>query len=172
MEKKKVIIPISIILIVLTAALAIFLLQKEPIEKVSFSAEEITIGMRDTELHNHPEHEKMFFYMYHRFFTDKNGKNVVVEIDPGTWCVTKVHTFPFRRATESNMKKVQEGMTIPELVALIGIPAGSESSGMDTLAYDTTTGEHYWVYLADDMEFINPDQMRYSVYVQSVKKMN
>ena len=154
MQRKKIVIPVCAVLVVLV--LAIFLLQKEPIEKVSFSAEEITIGMRDTELYNHPEYDKMFFYMWHFFLTDKNGKNVVVEVDPGTRCVTKVHTFPFRRATESNMKKVQEGMTIPELVALIGIPAGSESSGMDTLAYDTTTGGHYWIYIAYDIKDTSP----------------
>ena len=93
---------------------------------------------------------------------------MVVEIDPGTWCVTKVHTIPFRRATESNMKKVQEGMTIPELVALIGIPAGSESSGVKTLAYYTKTGEHYWVYIAYDIEGVYPEQTKDNLHVTRI----
>ena len=61
------------IIVILALVTTIFLLQKEPVEKVRFSAKEITVGMHCDEFYNHPDWDKMFFYMYHLFFTDKNG---------------------------------------------------------------------------------------------------
>ena len=87
----------------------------------------------------------------------------------GAYTVTDVRTYTQKSPTHENLAKVQAGMDIHEVTALVGRPEGSETSGMSSLSYRTAEDDLYYIYLhgeggtVSEVVWMNPDPVLVSV---------
>lgn len=115
--------------------------------KFDFDSSKIKVGMTHDEVNSLvPDEHNKFSYMNYSFFSDSDDNWIVVQYDSENKNVTQVETFKKREVTDADFQKIKEGMTPFEVVENIGLPYGSFTSGMLTLAFKTDDGNEYWVY--------------------------
>ncbi len=108
------------------------------------------IGMPGSEFRDLiPVQQRTMWFDYY-FYTNRFGDTIVVKTSTTVetlQCYPWFTTIPTRQAAES----ITEGMTVDEVVALLGKPVGSFTFGMTTLAFDLTDGSRCTVYFYQDL---------------------
>ncbi len=86
--------------------------------------------------------DNCFAYLGHYFF-ERGDKNVVVMFDGSASRVEKIEEFDKVSATKEDFSKITVGMTVFEVVKLVGIPFASYTSGLATTEFKATNGETF-----------------------------
>lgn len=80
-------------------------------------------------------------------FLSCNGSNIVARIsndDRST--LENVKTYTAVSPTDSDFEKIEEGMTVHQVVEAVGLPEGSFTHGTKSLYFKTTDGNVFIVY--------------------------
>ena len=101
-----------------------------------------------------PESDR-FCYMNYVFYTNEKGNYVVARFSDNPVSMSSIvqlkHFYKKNiNPTPEAFSKIESGMSIFDVVKLVGIPFGSYTSGMDSLAFKDTNGDTYSVYISAD----------------------
>ena len=89
--------------------------------------------------------------------------------DEGVYAIADIRIYAEKVPSSEDLAKVQVGMDIHEVTALVGRPEGSETSGMSSLSYRTAEDDLYYIYLhgeggtVSEVVWMNPDPVLVSV---------
>ncbi len=109
-----------------------------------------------------------FSYGKYIFYRDNNGKNVIVER-----CIhlcgryTNAQEFDAVEPTDETFEKIEEGMTVYEVVELVGLPYTSTTFGRSSMVFSTAASKEYSVYFNDHTQGTTDGNMT----VQSVRPL-
>lgn len=108
------------------------------------------IGMTYSDYHEH--HETAFSYLSFSFYEKENGDGVVVHFDDATGTIDDIRVYPSNSVTKTkeSFMRIKEGMSLYEVVSLIGVPYRTNTSGTITMVFATDAGEEYSVYFHQD----------------------
>lgn len=88
--------------------------------------------------------DERFDWLFHSFFTSPDGKNVIVTLD-SKFEVKTVETFDATVLNAKSFEKIEAGMTVSQVVELIGLPHEMATS-MISLDFMSEDGQEYRVY--------------------------
>lgn len=144
--KKKLIITISILLVVcLLSTIAIYFFSP----KSKFGV--LCIGMTFEECHNALPKSESFYYGGYVFYTNAWGDYVVARF-AGPYnnrsVVELKHFYKWTtHPTAKAFSKIEPGMSVFDVVALVGLPFGSDTSGVESLNFMDKNSNVYTIYL-------------------------
>lgn len=116
------------------------------------SPKEITVGMSYEEaISLRPD---SFYYIKYMFYTE-NEKNIVITFEKEKYLVEKIEEFPVVTANQMAISSIKEGMTVSEVVRLVGIPTGSTESGLIMLNFQRADGSTFYVEFDGNMKVIS-----------------
>lgn len=110
------------------------------------------LGMDHSEYSVVIEEGMRFDIMEYSFYEEKDGDNVLVRFDLATNTIDELRTYPANTIDNSkeNFSKIKEGMTVYEVVSLVGVPHRTNTSGMLTMVFDADDGTEYCIYFDID----------------------
>lgn len=85
-----------------------------------------------------------FDYVDYVFFEYKK-QNHIIHFDPMTNVVIDLHSYPTKKIVENDFKKINVGMSIYEVVELVGLPFDSQTSGLISMNFRITDSQNYHV---------------------------
>ena len=112
-------------------------------------ASDFYVGMSGEEMMDILEKTKYDGTSGYYCFLDANHKNVVLHTDSsaGAWQVREIWTFDPAVANEERLSLIQEGMTFPEVVSILGLPdEANPFSGLVASKYQLKNGKYALVY--------------------------
>ena len=86
-----------------------------------------------------------FAYLNYCFFTDENDIPTVVTLSKDASTVESVRTFKKTSPTNEDFKKIVSGMTIYEVVELVGLPYESASFGQISMNFHASEGHFFTI---------------------------
>ena len=89
-----------------------------------------------------------FSYIDYSFYEKSNGDGVVVHFGSTNHAVDDVRIYSATSIdnSEESFSKIEEGMSVYEVVSLVGVPYRTNTSGMITMVFATDKGKEYSVY--------------------------
>jgi hypothetical protein len=126
-------------------------------------------GMSFEEFMAKNSEESYFAYIGYLFTKDNEGNHVVARLSDDCTVITKVTRYEAKSIgnSDESFVKIKEGMSVEQIVSMVGIPEGSYTSGMITLAFRSNTEAQYWVYFRQAST-----EKPTEYYVSSVNKFN
>jgi hypothetical protein len=112
--------------------------------------ENIYEGMSFEEFKGKNSEDSYFLYYGGYLFTKNNeGNHIVARMTDDGTVISKINCYEATNIDNSDeaFNSIKEGMSIEEVVSIVGIPQGSYTSGMPTLSYESASGKMYWIYL-------------------------
>lgn len=103
-----------------------------------------------------------FDYIDYMFFEYKK-QNYVIHYDPLTSIVINLQSYPIKKVAENDFKKIDVGMSIYEVVELVGLPFDSKTSGLLSMNFKITDSQDYRV-----VYFIQPNDSAEGLIVSIV----
>lgn len=93
-------------------------------------------------------YQSAFNYLNYAFYEKENGDGVVVhfETDTGTIDDIRIYSKDSIKRTKENFEKIKGGMSLYEVVSMVGIPCRTNTSGPITMVFATEDGEEYSIY--------------------------
>lgn len=112
-----------------------------------YSAEDF-IGKDRDYLNSLVPEDQRFDYQEYSFFEDSKGNPCVVVY--GRREISDFYTFPKKKVdtSKATFEKIQKGMTIYEVVELVGIPHRTATSGFSTMVFQGDDGEYVIYFYA------------------------
>ncbi len=86
------------------------------------------------------------------FFKDNVEGNVVVEFDKEHNTISNVRAFASTLTNEDNFQKIKSGMTVFEVVELVGIPTESVTFGISSLDFESQDQKRYRIVWDNEMK--------------------
>jgi outer membrane protein assembly factor BamE (lipoprotein component of BamABCDE complex) len=116
-----------------------------------------------------PEESYFQYYGGYLFGKTNDGDHYVAQLSDDCRVISKVSCYEEESIDDSDatFEKIKEGMTVEQVVSMVGIPEGSYTSGMITLAFRSNTEAQYWVYFRQAST-----EKPTEYYVSSVNKFN
>ena len=115
---------------------------------------QINVGMTYDEFSALMQDKSVFYYGLCAFF-EYEGKNVVVGFDGDDRKVIKKEVYAdVGTAPASAFEAILPGMTVYEVVQLVGLPFRSATFGLSTLDFLCDNGDIYRVVWIDQMEVL------------------
>lgn len=123
-------------------------------------------GMSYDEFTEKNSEESYFRYMSYIFTKNNEGDHIVARVADDHATISKISCFKNENIDRSDDAywKIKEGMTVEQIVSIVGIPEGSYTSGMITLAFESDSGARYCVYFDQKRE-----ENKTEIYVSSIK---
>lgn len=124
------------------------------------------VGMSDENFHNLFPDNEAFHYMYYSFYTNSIGDYVVARVYNHQIvelkCIRKLTTNP----SEANFNRIKDGTDLVNVVAMVGIPYDSFTSGMSTCAFHCSNGKSYTIFwnpvkTDNGIKFVSSDILSY-----------
>ena len=112
--------------------------------------ENIYEGMSFEEFRGKNSEDSYFLYYGGYLFTKNNeGNHIVARMSDDGTVISKINCYEVSNIDNSDeaFNSIKEGMSIEEVVSIVGIPQGSYTSGMPTLSFESASGKMYWIYL-------------------------
>lgn len=112
--------------------------------------ENIYEGMSFEEFKGKNSEDSYFLYYGGYLFTKNNeGNHIVARMSDDGTVISKINCYEESNIDNSDeaFNSIKEGMSIEEVVSIVGIPQGSYTSGMPTLSFESASGKMYWIYL-------------------------
>ena len=112
--------------------------------------ENIYEGMSFEEFKGKNSEDSYFLYYGGYLFTKNNeGNHIVARMSDDGTVISKINCYEVSNIDNSDeaFNSIKEGMSIEEVVSIVGIPQGSYTSGMPTLSFESASGKMYWIYL-------------------------
>jgi hypothetical protein len=112
--------------------------------------ENIYEGMSFEEFREKNSEDSYFLYYGGYLFTKNNeGNHIVARMSDDGTVISKINCYEVSNIDNSDeaFNSIKEGMSIEEVVSIVGIPQGSYTSGMPTLSFESASGKMYWIYL-------------------------
>lgn len=112
--------------------------------------ENIYEGMSFEEFKGKNSEDSYFLYYGGYLFTKNNeGNHIVARMTDDGTVISKINCYEATNIDNSDkaFNSIKEGMSIEEVVSIVGIPQGSYTSGMPTLSFESASGKMYWIYL-------------------------
>ena len=108
----------------------------------------ITVGMTHAEARELVPKDA-FSYLDYCFYENTLGNSVVVQFSNDHKSVAKINCYPKNIFDNSRLafSGIKKGMSVQQVVSKVGIPDGSYTSGMITLAYKLNSNSQCWIYL-------------------------
>ena len=106
-------------------------------------------GMSFEEFQVKNQEESYFQYFEYLFMKNNEGDHIVARVSDDWNVIAKVNVYKEESVDNSDQSfsAIKKGMSIEEVISMVGIPQGSYTSGMPTLSFESTTGKVYWIYL-------------------------
>lgn len=107
------------------------------------------IGMKLEEFCDAFSEEEYFKYGDYLFFRNSINEHCVAFVSEETNEISTLESYPEDQieCTDENFARIEAGMSMEQVVSMVGIPEGSCTFGMSTVCYHTETGNDYWIYL-------------------------
>ena len=93
------------------------------------------------------------------FYFDELENPTLVHIDSGTWLVDRIEVYEKNQSkpTATDFQALENGMTLYEVVELLGVPIGTALYGMIGFTFEADTGETYILtfktpYASDELQ--------------------
>ena len=116
---------------------------------------QIRVGMTYNEFRELNESEKSFYYMNYAFIEEKSDQSIVVEFSSDMQGVVKKEQYDFSsNYFVQDFDRIVPGMSVYEVVELIGMPIGSSTSGMRSLDFSSNDSSIYRVLWDDEMKVV------------------
>ncbi len=103
-----------------------------------------------------------FDYIDYMFFEYKK-QNYVIHYDPLTSIINNLHSYHIKKVVENDFKKIDVGMSIYEVVELVGLPFDSNTSGLLSMNFKITDSQDYRV-----IYFIQPNDSAEDLTVSTI----
>ena len=87
----------------------------------------------------------------YEFYVDENGKNAVSIYSNDGKTILTTETFDPVTPTPADFESLERGMGVFEVVSRVGLPVGTASFGLITLAFNASDGSRYVIYWMPDM---------------------
>lgn len=108
-----------------------------------------------------PEDSYYRYFGGYLFTVNDEGDHIVARLSDDATVISKVDCYEaesINKADETFLK-IEEGMTVNQVVSMVGIPEGSDTSGMVSLTFQSNSGSRYLVYwnakeTADGMNYV------------------
>lgn len=112
----------------------------------------IYVGMTYDQLEEAISEEERFQYGNYIFFKNSIGGHIVARVSREYDTITEIHCYDAWSvdSSDSSFSKIEEGMSVEEVVSIVGIPYGTATSGMFTLAFESDSGTIFVVYLNEE----------------------
>lgn len=108
---------------------------------------EVRVGMKYNDVKETIKNKEAFFQLVgYLFYVDKNGNNVVVELDGKSKEIKNVKAFYQVKPDEKAFSEITEGMNIYEVVEKVGIPFRSVTFGALTSDFKAEDGSVFRIY--------------------------
>jgi hypothetical protein len=126
-------------------------------------------GMSFEEFMAKNSEESYFAYIGYLFTKDNEGNHVVARLSDDCTVITKVTRYEAKSIDNSDESfvKIKEGMSVEQIVSMVGIPEDSYTSGMISLGFQSDTGARYSIYLNQVR-----DEESTALYVSSIKLLD
>lgn len=107
------------------------------------------VGMKLQAFRDAFSEDEYFKYGDYLFFKNSMSEHCVAFVSGETDEINSLESYPEDQinCTDENFALIEEGMSMEQVVSMVGIPEGSCTSGMLTVSYHTTSGNGYWIYL-------------------------
>lgn len=129
-----------IIAVIILAILCAFIFIPLPVYDGAY------VGMSYIDFINLFPREKAFHYFRYSFYTNSLGDYVVARHHNDTIVELKSIRKLTTNPSEATFNRIKEGTDLMDVVAMVGIPAGSYTSGMSTCYFYTNNGSRYTIY--------------------------
>ena len=95
-----------------------------------------------------PEEERVQIGGY-AFFRNSMGGHIVAYISREDQVITDIHCYDHWSVnpTDAEFSKIKKGMSVEQVVSIVGIPYGQPTFGMTTLGYKSDSGTTYLIYM-------------------------
>lgn len=112
------------------------------------------------------EHPDAIYEGYHMMYKNDKGNNVVCVFEwipvLNTNRLKQIFEFPAVEPTAERFELITEGMSLPEVVELVGLPVSNFYSGHRALQYRSADGKMYWIgFTHEDMSVTDVGLMEY-----------
>ena len=122
-------------------------------EEIKAEKDEIYVGMTRTELIKYLDSKSIEYFEYSSLlFFEEEVKNTVVRttsVYASDFKVLEFGKYDKVDADKSKFEKIENGMSMFEIVELVGLPIDSTTFGMSSLDFLCSDGTRYRVYLND-----------------------
>ena len=114
--------------------------------------------------------DNAYLYQGYYFYTNKWGNPIVARFSQDTKVVVELISYPALaiRTSERAFDRIKPGMTLHEVIAIVGIPNAPRASDASALAYKDKSGNIYHIYLEDRSVFEEFQEL----YVTAVQKLS
>ncbi|MBQ9779428.1 MAG: hypothetical protein IJW00_00625 [Clostridia bacterium] len=107
------------------------------------------LGMTYEEVVNALESDGMpyTYCLQHFFVSREDGSFFVLTMNPwGPFVVDQIMEYQEKQPTRQDIYAIRSGMSVHEILSLLGRPIGDLASGAITVAYKTVEGDEFWIY--------------------------
>ena len=126
--------------------------EEEKTENTPIEEGGIYIGMTEEKARENIKSRNVEYFDYGSlmFFENEEGKNTVIHTSPdasGVFLLYEIGTFDKVVADQSAFEKIERGMSVLDVVELVGLPIGSTTFGMSSLDFECSNGTVYRIYI-------------------------
>ena len=108
----------------------------------------VHVGMSYADFKEAIDGKECFQYVGYAFYETENGMIEAAHFDGAYTEVKEVKSFDKAKTNRStkSFESIREGMTIWEVIEKVGLPYGTETFGMISLAFKANNGDCYSIY--------------------------
>lgn len=118
----------------------------------------LSIGMTYSEVSN-LKGEYMFFHYYVFYLNNDSHSIQIGEFGKDTERVETITEFPVPEATSEAFTRITEGMTVTEVIRLVGMPFRSATFGIDSLDFQSMTGTIFRIVWNQNQQVVEIDNI-------------
>ena len=104
------------------------------------------VGDNIGELYRDYHNKESFFSCYGYMFFEHKNKNIVVFADKLDGLIEEIKIYDIPHVEDKDFEKIDEGMSVFDVVEIVGIPYDSVTSGIISMVFKTSKGNPHVVF--------------------------
>lgn len=109
------------------------------------------LGMKYSDFATAVEEDLRFDIVGYSFYEKKNGDGMLVHFDNDSNSIDEIKYYPrlFLDKSKDRFSEIEPGMSLYEVISLVGVPTKTTTFGMLTMVFSADDGTEYCIYFSN-----------------------